>query len=173
MQETPISIGCDRQLLLDRRLIDELQDARQVLHQPVRTGPAELSLYMTEHWRLPTSCIRRLTLRLDGFASVQAPYGGGRFITKPLIFSGDQLRLNMSTSAAGSIRVEVQDENGRPFPGLSLADSAELFQDQTDLAVQWKSGAGVGPLAGRPVRLRFVMYDADLYALRFCARDEE
>ena len=82
----------------------------------LRTGPAELSLYMTEHWRMPTSCIRRLTMRLDGFASVQAPYRGGQFTTKPLIFSGNQLRLNMSTSAAGSIRVEVQDENGKPFP---------------------------------------------------------
>ena len=138
----------------------------------LRTGPAELSLYMTEHWRMPTSCIRRLTMRLDGFASVQAPYRGGQFTTKPLIFSGDQLRLNMSTSAAGSIRVEVQDENGKPFPGLSLADSPELFQDQTDLSVEWESGAEVGPLAGRPVHLRFVMYDADLYALRFCRKEE-
>ena len=143
-----------------------------VMRGLLQTGPAELSLFMTEHWRLATSCIRRLTMRLDGFASVQAPYRGGQFITKPLIFSGDQLRLNMSTSAAGSIRVEVQDEHGKALPGLALADSPELFQDQTDLAVQWKSGAELGALAGRPVRLRFVLYDADLYALRFCGREE-
>ena len=36
MPDTPISIGSNRQLLLDHRLIDDLQDARQVLHQPVR-----------------------------------------------------------------------------------------------------------------------------------------
>ena len=40
MPNTPISIGSDRQLLLDRRLIDELQDARQVLHQPMRRNAA-------------------------------------------------------------------------------------------------------------------------------------
>ena len=40
MTDTPISIGSDRQLLLDRRLIDELQDARQVLHQPMRRNAA-------------------------------------------------------------------------------------------------------------------------------------
>ena len=40
MPDTPISIGSNRQLLLDRRLIDELQDARQVLHQPVRRNAA-------------------------------------------------------------------------------------------------------------------------------------
>ncbi|NKB66903.1 MAG: hypothetical protein GKR89_07580 [Candidatus Latescibacteria bacterium] len=138
----------------------------------LQTGPAELSLYMTEHWRLTTTCIRRLTMRLDGFASVQGPYRGGQFTTKPLIFSGNQLRLNMSTSAAGSIRVEVQDEHGKPLPGLGLEDSPELFQDQIDLAVQWKSGADLGSLAGTPVRLRFVLYDADLYALRFCDETE-
>jgi hypothetical protein len=34
--------------------------------------------------------------------------------------------------------------------------------------VTWRRGDGdVGKLAGRPVRLRFVMNDADLYALRF------
>ena len=40
MPNTPIPIGSDRQLLLDRRLIDELQDARQVLHQPMRRNAA-------------------------------------------------------------------------------------------------------------------------------------
>ena len=40
MPNTPIPIGSNRQLLLDRRLIDELQDARQVLHQPVRRNAA-------------------------------------------------------------------------------------------------------------------------------------
>jgi len=33
--------------------------------------------------------------------------------------------------------------------------------------VRWKQGADVGALAGKAVRLRFVMKDADLFALRF------
>ena len=113
-----------------------------VMRGLLRTGPAELSLYMTEHWRLPTSCIRRLTLRLDGFASVQAPYGGGQFITKPLIFSGDQLRLNMSTSAAGSIRVEVQDETGRPFPGCRWRIRRSCFRTRRT----WRCSGNRGPV---------------------------
>ena len=40
MPNTPITIGSDRQLLLNHRLIDELQDARQVLHQPMRRNAA-------------------------------------------------------------------------------------------------------------------------------------
>ena len=31
----------------------------------------------------------------------------------------------------------------------------------------WKHGANVSGLAGQSVRLRFVMKDADVYALRF------
>jgi hypothetical protein len=33
--------------------------------------------------------------------------------------------------------------------------------------VTWKSGRDVSGLAGRPVRLRFAMQDADLYSVRF------
>ena len=44
MPNTPIPIGSNRQLLLDRRLIDDLQDARQVLHQPVRRSAHRPSL---------------------------------------------------------------------------------------------------------------------------------
>ena len=133
----------------------------------LETGPAEMSIYMTENWRLPTNCVRRMTLRTDGFASVHAPYGGGEMITKPLVFDGDELRLNVSTSAAGSVRVEVQEESGAPIPGLTLDDCPELFQDQIDLPVTWDSQAHLGDMAGKPVRLRFALCDADLYAMRF------
>jgi hypothetical protein len=33
--------------------------------------------------------------------------------------------------------------------------------------VKWKSAGDVSGLAGKPVRLRFVMKDADLYSIRF------
>lgn len=137
----------------------------------LETGPAELSLYITEHWRLPTTCVRRMTLRTDGFVSVQADYDGGELITRPLVFDGDELRLNLSTSAAGSARVEIQDPSGMPLPGFGLDDCPQLFQDQIDLSVRWDSGAELGTWAGKPVRLRFVLHDADLYAIRFVDRD--
>ena len=136
----------------------------------LETGPAEMSIYMTEHWRLPSSCVRRMTLRTDGFVSVQAPYEGGELLTRPVMFDGDELRLNVSTSAAGSVRVEIQDEAGTPIPGFTLDDCPELFHDQIDLPVRWSSDAKLGDLAGKPVRLRFALCDADLYAMRFCRR---
>ena len=131
------------------------------------TGPNELSLYMSDHWRLPSNTIRRLVLRKDGFVSVQSGYDGGELLTKPLTFAGGELRLNFSTSAAGSVRVEVQDAGGRPLPGFALEDCPEMYQDEIDRVVCWNTGADLGVLAGQPVRLRFALNDADLFAFRF------
>ena len=77
------------------------------------------------------------------------------------------MTLNVSTSAAGSVRVEIQDAVGHPLPGYTLADATELIGDDLERVVTWKAGADVSELAGRPIRLRFVMKDADLYSLRF------
>lgn len=131
-------------------------------------APPELSFYVTEgYWRGESTTFRRYTLRLDGFVSVQAPMRGGEFITKPLVFDGARLALNLSTSAAGGVRVEIQDAGGQPIRGFALSDCVEIIGDEMERVVRWKQGSEVRPLAGRPIRLRFVMRDADLYALRF------
>ena len=133
----------------------------------VQTGPEEMSLYVNQDYAQPTSHLRRYSLRLDGFASVNAPYEGGEFLTKPLRFAGRRLELNFATSAAGSIRVEIQDAQGKPLPGYSAADCVEIFGNRLASPVQWKGGGDLSPLAGRTIRLRFVMKDADLFALQF------
>jgi hypothetical protein len=133
----------------------------------VQTGPAEMSFYVNQNYGQPTAHLRRYSLRLDGFASVHAPAGEAELITKPLTFAGNQLQLNFSTSAAGGIRVEVQDLQGKALPGLSLADSRELIGNEIDGAVQWRDAKALAAIAGRPVRLRLQLRDADLFALRF------
>ncbi|MHC4179467.1 MAG: hypothetical protein ACYSWU_18300, partial [Planctomycetota bacterium] len=130
--------------------------------------PDELSVYSAEGYYTGESCqLRRYTLRIDGFVSLQAPLKGGEMVTRPITFEGKRLMINVSTSAAGSVRVEVQDAAGRPIPGFALADSTEIFGDELARAVTWKGGSDVAKLAGKPIRLRFVLKDADLYALRF------
>jgi hypothetical protein len=135
----------------------------------LQTAPDELSMYAMEHWRLDTVHIRRLTLRPDGFVSLQGPYDGGEVVTRPLRFSGERLRLNVSTSAVGSVRVEIQDERSQPLKDFALDNCREIFGDELDRKVQWKSTATLGELAGKTVRLRFALRDADLYAFRFDA----
>ncbi len=130
------------------------------------TAPPELSLYVGEdHWKGPKR-LRRHTLRIDGFASLHAGRGG-EFLTKPLLFRGRELALNFATSAAGHLRVELQDATGQPLPGFSVADSDEIFGDTLERVVTWHDKSDVSTLANRPIRLRVVMRDADLYSLRF------
>ncbi len=129
-------------------------------------SPRELSMYATESYFTGNDArLRRYALRLDGFGSVSAPAAGGELITKPFTFSGDKLSLNFATSAAGSLRLELQDLNGRAIPGRALADCPVIFGDHIDYAVAWK--AGLRELSGKPVRLRVELKDADLFAFQF------
>ena len=45
----------------------------------------------------------------------------------------------------------------------------EVFGDEIERVVRWEKGSDVGSLAGRAIRLRFVMTAADLYAIQFRA----
>lgn len=131
-------------------------------------APDELSLYAVENYWTGTSCdLRRYTLRIDGFVSVNAPMEGGELITKPVLFSGENLMLNFSSSAAGDIRVELQDEAGYPRPGYTLDDCFPVFGDSLEKMVVWKNGSDLSPLEGKPLRIRFVLKDADLYSFQF------
>jgi hypothetical protein len=133
----------------------------------VPTGLGEMSLYKQAHYAQPSCHLVRYTLRTDGFTSVHAPYAGGEFRTRAFAFAGTELVLNFSTSAAGSVFVEVQTAEGKPVPGFTMADATELIGDDLERVVSWKGGSDLGKLSGQPIRLRLKMNDADLYSLRF------
>lgn len=136
------------------------------------TGPDEISVYVQKNYGQPTSHLQRYTLRTDGFVSVSAGYDGGELLTKPLdITVADErtkrtLEINASTSAAGSIRVEVLDEAGRVIPGFSAEECDVVIGDRVARTVSWKGNSDFSAIAAHPVRLRFLMKDADLYSLR-------
>lgn len=135
-------------------------------------GPREISMYVVEgYWIGKALNVRRWALRADGFVSVSAPLAGGEMVTKPITFTGSRLALNLATSAAGGIRVELQDSGGRALPGFALAECPTIFGDRIAHVVHWAGGADVSTLAGRTVRLRFELRDADLYAFRFGPAD--
>ena len=139
----------------------------------LETAPGELSVYWIDHYyngidqtkSMPQ--LQRGTLRTDGFVSMHAGYSGGEFTTKPLTFAGRELVMNFSTSAVGSVRVEIQDQAGKPIPGFMLTDCPEIYGDAIEEVVRWQSGSDVSALAGQVVRLRFVLKDVDLYSIRF------
>jgi hypothetical protein len=131
------------------------------------TAPDEISLYVSQAYNHPTAHLRRHVIRTDGFVSVHGSYQGGELLTKPLRFTGSRLVINYATSAAGSVRVEITDAQGTALVGHTSEDCEEIYGDQIQRVVAWKSGSDVSALTGRPVRLRFLLRDADLYSLRF------
>jgi hypothetical protein len=133
----------------------------------VHTDPDEMSLYVQHDYAQPTAHLRRYSLRLDGFASIYAPYKGGSFNTKPFTFTGKELLLNFATSAPGYIKVEIQDTDGEPITDYSIKDAMELIGNYIEHPAAWENGTDVSSLSGRPIRLKFVMKDTNLYSMQF------
>ncbi len=127
-----------------------------------QTGDDHLSFYVVRDYGQPSIHLQRYTLRLDGFASVHAGYGGGTMITKPFTFTGSQLEVNFSTSAPGGIKLWLEDPTG-----AILAESTELVGDVIARVVKWKGFATLASFDAKPLRLRAELKDADLYAVRF------
>ena len=122
-------------------------------------------LYMLERHGLPGGKpLASYRIRKDGFACIAAGHEPKTAVTKPLLFTGQELHLNFSTSAYGSIVAEVLEEDGTPIPG---AVSFEIYGDTTDRRVTLADGETFQRFAGRPVRLRFRMCEAELYAIWF------
>ena len=75
--------------------------------------------------------------------------------------------MNYATSAAGSVRVEIQDEDGSPLPGYGLMQAVEHFGNSIEQVVTWDRGSDLSHLAGQAVRLRILVRDGALYSIRF------
>jgi hypothetical protein len=123
------------------------------------TGSAEMSIWHRSGYRY--------TLRTDGFVSIRAGADKGEFVTKPLTFTGQKLVVNYSTSAAGGLQVELQDADGNPLEGYRLDDCPVIVGDEIEHVVTWKDVPSLATPAGKPVRLRFVMNECDVYSVRF------
>jgi hypothetical protein len=122
----------------------------------------------------------RFSQRLDGFVSLNAGDKPGRFITRPFVFEGKKLVLNVA--AKGSVRVAILNLPGmeisgynigltdapkKPVRGFGIADCDPIRADSVRHVVTWKGDSDVGNLAGQVVRLRFEMKKARLYAFQF------
>lgn len=133
----------------------------------VQTSDSEMSIYVQHDYAQPTAHLRRYSLRLDGFSSIEAPYEGGSMTTRLFVFKGKKLLLNFATSAPGFVRVEVQDAKGIAIEGFSVDDCDEMIGNYIGRGVSWRGRSDVSSLAGEAIRLKFVMKDANLYSLKF------
>lgn len=111
-------------------------------------------------------------LRRDGFASVSDEWPRevaravsgtpGTLTTRPIRFSGRQLFVN--ADIAGELRAEVLDASGRGIEGFTLDRSTPVTGNHTRAPLSWSGGASLERLAGTPVRFRFALKRARLYA---------
>ena len=122
-------------------------------------------LYMEErHGLYGGKRLAYYKIRKDGFACISAGDKVEEVVTKPLTFEGSDLHLNFSTSAFGSIYVDVLDADGNPIEG---ATSFEVYGDTVDRRVTFSDGTKFERFAGKPIRLRFRMCEAKLYSMYF------
>ena len=110
--------------------------------------------------------MRRFVYRKDGLVSVRAERGG--LTTRVLTFKGRQLVVNhRARSRDGSIRVELLDDAGTPIDGFTASDCVPLKGDQLASRVTWKGQRDLARLSGTPIKLRFVIRNAELFSIRF------
>ncbi len=123
------------------------------------TSPTELSIYHRSG--------DRYVLRTDGFVSAHAGQNEGELLTRSITFTGNTLALNLSTSAAGHAKIEIQDATGKAFPGFELGNSVPVFGDGIALEASWKDKPDLSSLEGKTVQLKFSLLECDLYSYRF------
>jgi len=137
---------------------------RSTYHDPYKKGGAA---------GVPESVVQRLSQRLDGFVSVDAPYEKeAQLTTHPLRFQGNRLVLNIDTGATGYAQVGLEDEQGRPIPGFGVEQCLYINGNFVTHEVSWLTNdrtlkRDLAELAGRPVRVVVRMRGASLYALQF------
>jgi len=135
----------------------------------VETGD-EFSFYVSEHYDWPDNRLRRVTVPRNRIAGIHAGAEGGSCLTRPLRFVGKDLFVNYSTSAGGSVVVELLDPSSAPVPGFAAEDFDPLYGDEFDAIVRWKGGR-LGDARVNPVRLRVRLADAELYSIRTGSAD--
>lgn len=157
----PITVGDERQLLMDRHTVDSTWNLVRMLHQDMPGTLCNFSL---------------ATLRPDGFVSLGnmgfSPHPG-YMLTRPIECPGGHLRINArTTSADGFVRVAVRtgsgDQDGTYLEGWNFEDMEVPFSgDSTDAALRWRGQSGFDRLQGQAVRLHFWMQDAEVYSWWF------
>lgn len=139
-------------------------------HAPLVVGD-EIRFYYTgmsaRHWNTYHKetahyGVGMATLRLDGFVSVDA-LGEGTLTTRPIVFLGDTLVVN-ANAEGGAVVVDALDLEGRPIEGFTAADCTPITTDSVRHVIAWKGNPDCHVLQARPIKLRFHLQAAKLFA---------
>lgn len=136
------------------------RDGRLLIYYGGKTGMVSI-----DEGYEPFQAMCLATIRKDGFVSLRAGKEKGELITRPMIVSAGDLRLNLQSRENSTAQVEITDPAGKVIAGYALQECDALPEDGLNIPVRW-NGRDVSRLAGRGIRLRFVLKNAELYSLR-------
>ena len=102
-------------------------------------------------------------LRRDGFASLDAGPEGGSLTTRPILFHGKHLFVNVC-SDQGELQVEAIDASDRVIAPFTREGCSAIRTDSTRTVVRWDGASDLSSIVGRPVRFRFHLRNGRLYA---------
>ncbi|MBM4005030.1 MAG: hypothetical protein FJ295_17375 [Planctomycetes bacterium] len=97
-------------------------------------------------------------LRRDGFLSLDAGPEAGTVLTKPFLFTGTALHVNVDAKD-GELQVVMLDGDGQ-----TVALAEPVTGNQLRAAIRWKSGAAIDSSKGKLVSLRFMLRNAQFYS---------
>ena len=91
--------------------------------------------------------------------------------------NSDRIRVNVRTQHSGFLRCQIlasgTAEAGTatrevdPIEGFELDACEPVSGDHIDVPLAWNGSTDLSALRGKGVRLRFDLYKADLFAIRF------
>ncbi|MBI2190821.1 MAG: hypothetical protein HYU36_02405 [Planctomycetes bacterium] len=151
---------------------------------PIVHGGRILTYYLGVNWRsietlfeLGEKALGAVGLAvtpLDGFVSVE---GGrlnpGELVTRSFGFTGRRLEVNAQPQLSDDgkqrcdLRVEILSGNHEPIPGFSVQEADPVTDASPAAVISWKGKCDLGELAGRTIRLRFLIKNARLCSFRF------
>jgi hypothetical protein len=100
----------------------------------------------------------------DRFAGVAAKNpAAGMILTRPLEVEEEHLRIN-ANAAGGSLKAELQDEEGKALSGFGLEECDSISVDLLNSIVSWQGKKSLNELRARQIRIRFEFENSVLYA---------
>ena len=149
--------------------------------KPIVRGDEIFLFYLAANYRSPEQfdalgkekaemSIGLAVVQRDRFVCIQPTKGNtGEVVTRSMRPSGKKLILNMQIAEGrnGEVKVEIMDPAHWPVSGFALGDADPLTKSGLDITATWKGSDNIGSVAGKPIKLRISLKNAQLFSVRF------
>lgn len=104
------------------------------------------------------------TLRVDGFASLNADSTPGTVTTRPLTFSAGKLFVNAEIGQGGWIKTALLAPDKQPIENYTVEDAVTVTKGGLAQSVKWQKSDKLKLPEGEHIRLKFTLKNAKLYS---------